>query len=304
MTPDEAQKLLQESGYFSRWEGRQLVGASTYKPGNPGVFEGAHFVIRLVEHGVSEATVTDFDGQHQTFDNRSLEIIVACVLQELDRIMGNKIATHVVDPWLAIQLGQALPTATSEVDALSRLFISDEDAEHVRSTINKSGPKSRPVPPPFTEEERLRFNEPPAPPKPWAPPLMGEPEAKRTAVASNNIVAYGYTRTFQAAARDFFWRPLEQRTGWSSPLHHIPGFGSLSTVREMSLVLLTSAIRQVLDDLPGWLELIVFSADEPVDGNVLACLVATKTEPSVIPKPKWLEDLLSTKRQPSRRKPQ
>ena len=312
MTSEEAQKLLQERGYFSRWEGRQLIGASNYRPG--GVFEGARFMITLVEPGLYETTVTDFHGQRRMFGGKpedpsvvatlgrdfDMASIVSITLEELDRIMGSLREPGAVDPWSAMQLGQAVPGAPSEIVALSHLFMSEERANEMRVEIDATVLKVAPTIPSMTEQERAEAY-PYSKERAYAAPppsvVVENTETKRPApVRSKSAVAYGYGAGLPLSYalrkhqdRDFHWAPLDLMEGWPSQLRPVPPYLTLATVRTMDVVLLVSAIRQVLDVTPEWLELIVFST-EPVDGTVQACLLATKTEPSASPKPQWLLD--------------
>ncbi len=310
MTSEEAQKLLQDRGYFSRWEGRQLIGASYYRSGVG--FEGARFMITLVEPGLYETTVTDFEGQSRMFGGkpdpsvvatigRDLDLagIVSITLEELDRIMGHR-EPHAVDPWSAMQLGQIVPGAPSEIVALSHLFMSEERANEMRVAIDATGLKVASTQAAMTERERAEVY-PYSKERAYAAPppsLVVEKTGtgRPTPMRSKSAVPYGYGPTLPLSYglrkhpnRDFYWAALELKEAWPSQLRPIPPYLTLATVRTMDLVLLVSAIRQVLDVLPEWLELIVFST-EPVDGSVQACLLATKTEPSARAKPQWLLD--------------
>lgn len=296
MTPDEAQKTLQEAGFYCRWHGRQLVGGSTYKPGNPGAFEGALFTLTLLEPGVCQVELTDFDGVTTSItqganETKDLAAIVGALLGHLGAL-GFDSPPTVIDPWLAIQLGQTAPNARSEIEALSRLFLSEEAESEKINTLESMGVwQVQHAQRPFNEQERLRM--PITGEKaPWRPPtraVFGEDEPQG-APLSIHRVAYRQLKDGPRGPLHFDWAPLSERESWPTKLYPLEPFKLLETPHEFDLVLLTSAIRQYSEMLPGWLDLIVFST-EPVDGRVTACLAASKY-PVATEVPVWLQTLL------------
>jgi len=199
-----------------------------------------------------------------------------------------------------MQLGQAVPMAPSEIAALSHLFISEERANEMRVAIDATGLKLAPAKAALTERERAEtypYSKERAHATPPPSLVVVETPTKRSVpMRSRRAVPYGCGPILPPSHglrkhhdRNFHWAALDLIEGWPSPLRPVPPYLTLGTPHAMDLVLLVSAIRQVLDVMPEWLELIVFST-EPVEGSVQACLLATKTEPAARPKPQWLLD--------------
>lgn len=310
MTPDEAKETLLNAGFFAKWDGRYLLGGSTYKPGNPGVFEGIRFTITLVEPGVCKAEVTDFQDVTTELqpepnlrslaggDRKDLAWAVHGVLEQLwnhlDRV--DRGASPNVPLASAIEACREFPTATTDVELLSQLIFQQLHG------YGGFEPLALPAPRPgLSEQERLAadLRTQPEAPKPWGDPVRVRNGSDRwVAVPSKNLVSYGQrgtVRTEKSESRQrraFHWAPLASKDTWPTTLRPISPFHHLAVEREMSLVLFMSAVRQVLEDTPEWLELIVFST-EPADGKLTACFLASKVDPLRAEKPQWLKDLAS-----------
>lgn len=303
MTPDEAQKTLYEAGFFSRWDNRVLYGGTEYKPGNPGVFDGRRFEVTLLRLGVAEARLTDFEGESTLIDagtegKKDLGSIVQRLIALLDRNLEEPVK---VPLWAAVELGRAAPTASTEVEALSTLFWPSVqlDGDSVPSRFMVPPP---PLPNGLTEEQRLELPEPERPRQQvaWGP-LRQPFESTLPSATPERARSGKYRRPYGARAgtmathtrRGFHWAPLSAHESWPTKLHEARGVYGLSQAREMETVHLVSAIRQALDYLPEWVDLIVFST-EPVEGKVTARLHMSRAEVPDAPKPDWLMALLAT----------
>lgn len=293
MTPDEAQRALYEAGFYSRWEDRRLVGGTHYKPGNPGVFEGKTFSVTLLRLGVCEAQMTDFDQQTTVLregdqGQQDLGGIVQRIITLLGRDTGEP---PKVPLWAAVQLGQVAPHVTSEVEALSTLLWPLGLPE-----VTQEPPLAG-----LSEEQRLALPAPNAATRTsshdtWRPPVVGDTAKAeaREASPSTRRRSYGSGPILNSPhlMRTFHWAPLVAKANWSTRLRPVKCFKPLAMPYETDLIRFMSTTRQILDVLPEWLELIVFST-EPVDGKLTACFLASKADPPEIAKPEWLVALAS-----------
>lgn len=305
MTPNEAQKILLEHGFHGKWDGRHFVGASTYRPGNPGKFEGLLFRLTLVSAGVWEAECTDFDQQTSRVEGRTdLESVTESLLQALQQRLHHDAVRPPL--WLGVQLGQAAPNAKSDIEALSRLFVSEVQEVELKTSAQAAGLKVIEIPEQevWTEEMLLRLPLGPAPQQPEAKPIQArtylrnlqDGDADPVEAAQGKPVtgvsrnARPYCGSAKGEVLEFCWAPLAEKDSWPTQLrvvHH-----PLSKPREMTTTLLVSALCQVFETKPEWLDLIVFTT-EPVDGKVSACFYGSKSDPPKRAKPEWLAKLVA-----------
>jgi hypothetical protein len=326
MTPSEAQKLLLEHGFYGKWEGRRLIGASTYLPGNPGKFEGVHFMLTLLSAGVWEAEVVGFDGivsriekgvyYHEGDSGTNLEAITQGLIHSLQNKLHHLGAQEGIyygpNPplWLGVQLGQVAPNAKSDVEALSRLFVSEEQEAELRRSTQLAGLLVVEVPEEqiWTEEMLLGLPLGPVPVPPEPKLIEAERHDFRTRLTNADadavvIEAQGKAkaqvispnaRSYQGSARgevlEFCWAPLAEKDSWPTQLkvvHH-----PLSVPREMTTTLLISALCQIFETKPEWLDLIMFTT-EPSEGNLTACFYGSKADLPKREKPEWLVKLVA-----------
>lgn len=299
MTPREARETLLRHGFYSRWEGRRLVGGSHYKPGCPGVFEGIRFRVTLGPEGACTVDVVEFDDYLTSLGppadcQDQLGWAVAAVLDVLwDRLdRHGRGASPNVPLGAALEAARALPTAKDELDLLSQLFMADDVRREHEWVVQQLGyaPRNTGVEP---TAEALVASDPSTEyvVQKWAPPAtMG---TSTPVSALGPAVSYGQRDRNRLPPRlsNFHWAPLESRALWTTPLEGIPPFLALETPREMTVTLLMSAIRQVLElESPvetDRLSLIVFGS-EPVHGKVTACFLGTKNTLPPGEKPAWL----------------
>lgn len=308
MTPTEAQKLLLEDGFYGKWEGRHFIGGTTYRPGNPGQFEGVMFRLTLLSTGVWEAEVTDFEAQTSRIEGKTdLESIVGSLLQALHhKLSPQSLVTSRSFLWLGVQLGQVAPNAKSDVEALSRLFVSEAQEAELKESARVTGLKVIEVPDQevWTEEMLLRLPLGPPSQQPEAKPIQartylrnlqdGDADPVEAAqgkpVTAESRNARPYCGSAKGDVLEFCWAPLAEKDSWPTQLrvvHH-----PLSKPREMTTTLLVSALCQVFESKPEWLDLIVFTT-EPVDGKVTACFYGSKSDPPKRAKPEWLAKLVA-----------
>lgn len=314
MTPDEAKQTLLEAGIFSKWEGRRLVGGSTYRPGNPGVFEGIRFTITLVELGVCTAEVTDFQDQTKELqvapnlrslaegDRKDLGWAIHSVLEELGKHLDHgKGEGPKVPLSTAMELCREYPEIRSETALLSRLlFVNKIEEGKLREGAALARYEHVSVEPGLTEQQRITSDlSTKVEVREWQPPVVMSGSAQKFVTAvSKKVVSYGHSdavetgKAQQRYLRSYHWAPLDAKESWPSALRPVPPYDQLSVPRKLSIVVFMSAVRQVLEDTPEWLELIVFSTD-PADGMVTACFLATRVDPPKARKPQWLLDLAS-----------
>lgn len=305
MKPSEAQQLLLEHGFHGKWEGRHFVGGSTYLPGNPGKFEGLLFRLTLLSAGEWEAELTDFEGQKAPVEGQpNLESVTAGLLQALRQKLSHDEARPSL--WLGVQLGHAAPNAKSDVEALSRLFVSEAHEADLRASAQATGLKVIEIPEDqvWTEEMLLRLPLGPVPEQPKAKLIEARTflrnlqdgdvdpveQAQGKPVVGVSPNARPYCGSVRGDVLEFCWAPLSERDSWPTQLkvvHH-----PLSIPREMTTTLLISALCQIFDTKPEWLDLILFST-EPVDGKVTACFYGSKADPPKRDKPEWLAKLVA-----------
>lgn len=305
MTPREAQKLLFEHGFYGKWEGRHFIGGSTYLPGNPGKFEGVLFRLTLLSAGVWEAEVTDFEGQTTRIQSATdLESITEALLQGLHQKLHHDAPKPSL--WVGVQLGQAAPNAKSEVEALSRLFVTEDRETELKESAKKTGLKVIEVSEGevWTEEMLLGLPLGPVPQQPEAKPIEARTsmrnlqdcdadpveQAQGKPVPRVSLNARPYCGSAKGEVLEFCWAPLAERESWPTQLRVL--HQALSVPREMTTTLLVSALCQIFETKPEWLDLILFST-EPVDGKVTACFYGSKADPPKREKPEWLAKLVT-----------
>jgi hypothetical protein len=323
MTPTESQVLLREHGFYAKWEGRRLIGGSTYLPGNPGKFEGILFTLTLLSAGVWEGEVTGFEGEVTRIEQGSYEgrkdlealttSVIRALQNKLHRSGGSEVSYCEAGPplWLGVQLGQAAPNATSDIEALSRIFVTEEQQAELESSAKLSGLRVTAPSEDSTLSEEMLLALPlgPVPTAPEWRPIISQRNglsANRFRLTRDNVDSAieeaGPNRTeppgtpnlvsyygAHSESLDFTWAPLVEIAGWPDRLrivHH-----PLSVPREMSTVVLISALCQIAEQMPAWLDLIMFTT-EPVDGKVTACFYGSKADPPKREKPEWLTALV------------
>lgn len=303
MTPAEARAKLLENGFFTKWEGRYLLGGSEYNPGNPGWWSGIRFSIKLVAPGECAVEVIDFEGQPTELQpeglfldlpggtQKDLAWAVDAVLEELWKRLdsGSRGRSPNVPLHAALEASREHPDATDEVTLLSRVVYMDakteasyhDDLKRLKYRVNEIGD--------WLTEQAIIASSPAHLKALW--PKEGAPVAtalgKAVAAPSRNIVSCGRDRK---PARDFLWAPLSAKDTWPTPLRPIQPFPQLATPHEISTVLFMSAARQVLEMADEWLDLVFFTT-EPADGKLTACFLGTKADVTPRPKPQWLLDL-------------
>ena len=296
MTPGEARETLLERGFHSKWIGRRLVGGSHYRPGNPGVFEGASFVITLVAPDACEVEWSLEVGETRKIEpdaslrdradgvDRSLDWAVGAVLKELwgwlDRDEGKspKVPLEAV-----LEAARACPNATTEVGLLSEVIYMGEERRKEYEAVVALYPPAEPRVGPTAEEmiaEDLttRLETPP-----WAPPATVS-QSRPAKPAVGPTISYGaLDRERTPPKRDFHWARLE---GCAVTTEPIAPFYHLDAPHEMSLTLFMSALRQTLELAEEGLCLVVLTS-EPNEGKVTARFLGTKDAPAT-EKPAWL----------------
>lgn len=307
MTPTEARKELLRNGFHSKWEGRRLSGGSHYKPGNPGVFEGIRFVLTLQAPGECEVEVTDFDDETRKLeptpnprslaggDKKDLEWAVQAILRALAEHLdpGKRDLQPLVPLGAALDATQAFPDATTEEALFTRLlFMSKETEDSYREALERTGHRDELVGVEPTEESLIEGDLAPKmePQVIWVPPVKNDGNPKAIGVISPHQKSYGADRDrTPAKQRDFHWAPLSELALWSQHLKPVAPFHQLSTPREMTTVVFMSAVRQVIDVLPEYFDLVIFGTD-PIDDKLTACLLGTTWGFPKARKPQWILD--------------
>ncbi len=313
MTPAEARAKLLENGFFTKWEGRYLIGGSEYQPGNPGSWTGIRFSIKLVAPGECKVEVIDFEDQTKELQpdpgiqdlpigpQKDLAWAVEAILAELARCLDSYsvVSGPKVSLEDALECARAHPDATSERELLTRVIYMDAETEAShRDALTKLKYQVHHTGDWVTEEailassrDHIKLVWPQG-----GPPVRLNRERMVIAAPSPNAVSYGRDREPLPASvpadalRDYHWAPLAEKDAWPTVLHRVPPFNSLSTPHEMSTVLFMSAARQILEVADKWLDLVFFTT-EPVDGKLTACFLGSKADVTRRPKPQWLLDL-------------
>lgn len=312
MTPAEARAKLLEKGFFTKWDGRYLIGGTEYKPGNPGSWSGIRFSIKLVAPGECKVEVIDFADETKELQpdptirdlangpQKDLAWAVEAVLAELStRLEGISICSGPkVSLEDALAASRAHPDATTELALLARLlYMSAETETEHRDALTKQGYRVHDLGDSLTEEALLFGPDIKlAWPQGGGAPVTSTGQPKAVAAPSRNAVSYGRDReplpapVPANALRDYHWAPLADKNSWPTILRPIPPFSYLSTPHEMSTVLFMSAARQILEVAEKWLDLVFFTT-EPVDGMLTACFLGSKADVTRRPKPQWLVEL-------------